>query len=240
MPYPLLNKQEIEQLSRYRLKLDAAGETVDYLSIADPEQLPDVLDRLTRRLEAPNACVTASILTKRLAFYAVIHLYAMTVLGKRLRVDLREFKLVDESREELWLPVFDFGNFSIEEPVGSRTKWRAQIVEHVFGETLSPVIRRLKEQTRLKESIMWENTALYVHWIYNQISAIPDLRRLAMDDLHYIFHEAPASAFGASVENPLTAFAGTAELGRSTCCLSYMLKTRNCCNGCPIAPRVQS
>lgn len=239
MSYRLLNEQDIGQLFKYRLKWNAAGESINYLSLTDPEQLPDVLHRLTRRLEAPNACVTASILTKRLAFYAVIHLYAMSALGKRLHVELSELKLVDESREELWLPVFDFGSFTSERPMEDRDKWRAEIVEHIFGETLAPIISMLKEQTRLKESVMWENTALYVHWIYKQISTTSERTERAMDDLHYIFHEAPAWSFGATDGNPLTPFARTPELGRSTCCLSYMLKTRSYCNGCPLAPRVE-
>ncbi|VEF49721.1 putative ferric iron reductase protein [Bacillus freudenreichii] len=230
-----LSHQETQKLMEYRLAVADAGQSVGYASLLDPKRLPDFLAWLTGRIGAPNACVTSSILIKRMGFYAVIHLYALTVLDKKLNVDLRELKLVDHSNAELWLPDFFLGDVDVQEPSEDRNEWRAAVLEDLFAHCITPLVQLLKEQTRLSEKVMWENIAIYIHWIYEKLM-VGELHIRAKADYRYLFHEAPGKLFGPYRENPLSPFSKRAGAARKTCCLSYMLRKqeKGTCSTCPL------
>ncbi len=234
MSHNRLSHQEIQKLKEYRLAATDASESVDYASLLDEKRLPAFLAWLTGRSGAPNACVTSSILTKRMGFYAVIHLYAMTALEKKLNVDLQGLKLVDQSGDGLWIPDFFLGDVDVIEPREDRNEWRDAVLEELFAHCITPLIQLLKEQTRLSEKVMWENIAIYIHWIY-EILIDGEFRDRAKVDYCYLFHEAPGKLFGPYEENPLIPFAKRAGGRRKTCCLSYMLRKqeKRTCSTCP-------
>ncbi|GIN20740.1 IucA/IucC family C-terminal-domain containing protein [Siminovitchia fordii] len=234
MPHNRLSHQEIQKLKEYRLAVADASESVDYASLLDEKRLPAFLAWLTGRIGAPNACVTSSILTKRMGFYAVIHLYAMTALEKKLNVNLQGLKLVDQSGDGLWIPDFFLGDVEALEPREDHNEWRAAVIEGLFAHCITPLIQLLKEQTRLSEKVMWENVAIYIHWIYEKLID-GEFRNRAIADYYYLLYEAPGKLFGPYEENPLTSFAKSAG-GRKTCCLSYMLRKqeKRTCSPCPL------
>ncbi|MFD1706453.1 IucA/IucC family C-terminal-domain containing protein [Siminovitchia sediminis] len=233
-----LSDCDVQQLKKYRLADTADSESLDYSSLLDLKKLPETLLMLTGRIGAPNACVTSSILIKRMAFYAVIHIYAMTALGKKLKTEPSKLKLIDSAQDDLWLPGFFMNPLEAEDPGENRDHWRDSIIREVFADGLTPLIYLLKEQTRLKEEVMWENIAVYVHWIFKEIEENHQLGEQAAKDRQYIFLEAPGKLFG-TVHNPLTSFFQLSKKGRVTCCLSFMLRNREKkkCAACPLASR---
>jgi len=235
-----LSEQDFQKLKEYRLSDTADGHSVDFSSMLDPAQLPGILAWLTGRIGAPNACVTSSILIKRIGFYAVIHLYAMSALEKKLNVDIRGLKLVDQTDSNLWLPDFYFGDFDSEELGKDRDEWREWILTDVFARCLFPLIHLLKEQTRLSEKVMWENVAIYIHWIYGELMKDGEIEPRAKADYQYLFHKADGKLFGDYEENPLSPFARESGTERKTCCLSYMLKRKEkrTCSTCPLKEHI--
>lgn len=234
-----LSETELEKLKEYRLCISVDGQATHFEPLLDSKRLPETLSWLTGRIGAPNACVTSSILIKRMGFYAVLHFVAMTALEKKLNVDLKELMLVDQSEDTLWLPDFYLGDFELEEARESRDEWRDSVLYDVFARCLSPLIHLLKEQTRLNEKVMWENIAIYIHWIYGKLMKDKEIEVRAAADYHYIFHEADGTLFGDDSKNPLSSFADS-EGDRQTCCLSYMLRKqeKRTCKTCPLKNRI--
>lgn len=231
-----LSEKDILELKEYRLTDIAEGHSIEFASLVDAKQLPGVLAWLTGRIGAPNACVTSSILIKRLGFYAVIHLYAMTALEQKLNVDLEELKLVDQIGNDLWLPDFYLGDFGSEEPGRDHSSWREAVLINLFSHCLTPLVHLLREQTRLSEKVMWENIVIYIQWMYEKLMGDAEFQIRAEADYHYLFHEAAGNLFGDYEENPLSAFSREGGTERKTCCLSYMLRRqeKKTCKICPL------
>lgn len=240
-----LSEREINLLGKFRFtsKDDNDKPSIPYLTLVDPLQIKDVLKIISGKMGAPNQRVAASMLMKRMAFYAVIHLYAMSVLGKRLNVDLRNIKLVENDSSNLWLPDFYLGPLNSEELVVKRTNSRDEIIREVFSECLDPLILVLSKEIRVSKRILWENIALYIYWLYEKV--IVNAKGKVAEDFTYIIHEAPGELFGTYKNNPLTEFdsiqtysqeAGEHIRVRKTCCLSHLLKGsgKSMCKTCPL------
>src|SRR5690625_4648852 len=186
------------------------------------------------KIGTPNFRVVASMLTKRMAFYAVIHLYAMTVLEKRLCINPDHVQLINDL-SSLWLPDFYFGEMKVEEVGEDRSQPRDEMMQHVFRDVLTPVVQLLSKQVKLPERVMWENIVNYIFWLYEDI--IPtvhaaELKKRAREDFDYIIHKAHGNLFGSYESNPLTPFDRDLVFNetlnepvriRKTCCLAYLL-----------------
>ena len=231
-----LSEKDIQALSRFRFGLVPGG--LPFADLLKPDELPGILDRVIERTGALNRRAGASLLIKRMSFYAVIHLYAMTALKKKVCADMNSIQLVEKDpSSSLWLPDFYFGSFLVEAEGGIRENWRDGVLQHVFAETLYPLIALLQKQTRLSKKIMWENIAVYVSWIYDEMMKSREVPlETAAKDRHYIFYEAAGDLFGTCENNPLSSYANV-DKARTTCCLSYMLngKGKKKCANCPLA-----
>ncbi|MFK4997309.1 hypothetical protein ACI2OX_06145 [Bacillus sp. N9] len=77
-------QSEWELLRKFRFTLDYQENKpiIQYVDLLKPLHLRSILNDISKKIGAPSDRVAASILIKRLAFYAVIHFYAMTVMGK--------------------------------------------------------------------------------------------------------------------------------------------------------------
>lgn len=167
-----LSEAEIRSLTKFRFieKLPEDSEFTRYSSLLQPEGLSGSLSMISKKMEAPNDRAAASMLTKRMAFYAVIHFHAMTVLRKKLAADNGSLLLVESELTDLWLLDFHFGPTRTEEEWGVRSGWRDEIIQHVFKKILTPLIKLLlKKKVKLSERIMWENIVLYIFWLYEEL-----------------------------------------------------------------------
>ena len=104
----------------------------------------------------------------------------------------------------------------------------------------------LTQITHIPMATLWENTAIYVYWLYEkrmQEFTDDEHRQLIEDDFHYLLFELDGKLFGCKdnplytyyskiYQNPLT---GSSIRVRKTCCLYYKTKPGNpFCSGCPI------
>lgn len=251
-----LTDNEANELSKFRFinQISEGRGSIAVIELFDHTTLIEHLNNIGKLIGSPTQRVTASLLTKRMAFYAVIHLYTMSVLNKRLNVDIKKMKLVEKENDLLWLPDFYLGDCIVSESYGNRTQWRETIVEDLFTHFFHPLIEALREATRFSKMVMWENIAIYIFWLYETIMKEEkdiEIKQRAEDDFRYILQEAEGSLFGPYLQNPLARFNGEKiyreEFNewirvRKTCCLSNLLNAKDgkrcktCPNGCNMSP----
>lgn len=246
----------VSELSKYRL-IEEMSELDHYISmdsLFDKEQLPAVLSHIGERIGSPSHKVTASIITKRIAFYGVIHLYAMSVWNKRFKVELEEIKLIEKANDNLWLPDFYFGHYQLEDATSERKQWVDQVMNELFSSFFHPLIETLRNVTRFSKLVMWENISLYIFWLYESLlsdESYRDIYPRLRNDFQYIIHEACPELFGPYKNNPLSRFDSEKKVRidssepiriRKTCCLSNLLdgkekkRCSTCPNGCDMPP----
>lgn len=251
-----LTSSEVNALSKFRFTDQKPSErrNIAVHELFDHTTLQDHLNKIGKQIGSPTHRVTASLLTKRMAFYAIIHLYTMSVLNKRLSVDIKEMSLVEKDDDSLWLPDFYLGNFIISEACKNRNQWREEIVENLFAHFFHPLIEALREVTRFSKMVMWENIALYIFWLYECLLKEEkkiEIKQRIEDDFCFIIQKAEGALFGPYLQNPLTRFDREKiyreEFNewirvRKTCCLSNLLDAKDgkrcatCPNGCNMSP----
>src|SRR5690625_349006 len=166
-----LSEGEVQSLATFRfIEKKPKGSTfIHYISLMQPAKVEEVLYLVQDKMGTPNYRVAASMLTKRMAFYAVIHLYAMTALEKRLCIQPEHVQLIENDSSSLWLPDFYFGEMKVEEVGEDRSQARDEMMQHVFRDMLTPVVQLLSKQVKLPERVMWENIVHYSLWLYEDI-----------------------------------------------------------------------
>lgn len=245
-----LSKGEVQSLATFRFieKKPKESTFIHYTSLMQPAKVKEILYLVQDKMGTPNFRVAASMLTKRMAFYAVIHLYAMTALGKRLCINPEHVQLIENDSSSLWLPDFYFEEMKVEEVGEDRSQAREEMMQHVFRNMLTPVVQLLSRQVKLPERVMWENIVHYIFWLYEDIlqtAQAAELKKRAREDFYYIIHKAHGNLFGSYERNPLTPFDRDLVFNealnepvriRKTCCLAYLLdeNEEKMCTTCPI------
>lgn len=251
-----MQSRSMTELSKYRLinelkKQDFILELKDFFN---KEHLPDILVRIGQKLGAPTNKVTASMIAKRMAFFGVIHLYAMSVLNQRFIVKIDDIKLAGRAEDRLWLPNFYFEHYFAEDALNDRVKWREEVIQNIFSGFFHPMIEALRRETRFSKLVMWENIAIYIFWLYESLMKDNEykwIQHQLEDDYRFIVHEAGPELFGPYKHNPLTRFDSEKVIRedlvepvrvRKTCCLANLLEEKNgkrcstCPNGCNMPP----
>lgn len=244
--YAKLSEQEIAELLRFRytptLEQDSSATPIS--SLVYQEQMQAFLKEVEREIQAPDLKVAASVFMKRYAFVVVIYLYALSSWNKRLHFSLDSVYLQSSEMDGNWLPEYYFKDISVEEFTGNdREQWRNQGVQHLFREIIFPILNSLTEEAKISKYILWENVAVYLHWLYEKV--LNYTRELPVyDDYDYIFNQAPGNVFGPYERNPLQRYKTDpvylSELNesiriRKTCCFTYQLGAkRTYCTTCPL------
>ncbi|WP_199624589.1 IucA/IucC family C-terminal-domain containing protein [Paenibacillus alkalitolerans] len=234
-----LEHEELNRLFELRLTDRPSSEPAG--SIAPDELLSSrrcasYLDELTVLLKSPSRAVTASQLSKRYAFAAAVPaLYAMVCFHKGLEMSIENCRLESKRRDDIWLPHLRLTDWSVNEPNGDRRKWRDELLNKLFAEHLSKVWHSISAAAKVPLATLWENTAVYVHWLYEKLREDKTNRHNLHDienDFRYFIHEAPGFLFGETY-NPLKLFYTAGDM-RKTCCLYYQLSPDSVyCAGCP-------
>ncbi|SDG25136.1 Ferric iron reductase protein FhuF, involved in iron transport [Fontibacillus panacisegetis] len=250
----LLDKREWEYLTQnLRLTTEVSSErefSMASSDLLDEELCGNYLDRLTAVFESPSRRVTASMLAKRYAFMVVSpSLYAMSMFDKGLKLPLKDSHIESGFRNEAWLPSLRLSKMEFTEPADRdsyrhRELWRDVVVRSIFADHLAPLWGALSRAANIPKPILWENTAVYVYFLYEtRIAGEAEGARKAVveKDFDYLLN-APAELFGES-RNPLSQFYSPKLVVegsdkpvrmRKTCCQYYTTsKERHYCNSCP-------
>lgn len=193
-----------------------------------------LLDKLTPIIGSPDRCITASLLSKRLAFLTTgIGLYAMSVYNKGLILSADNTLIEYGHDNGLWTSCIPLRHIQpLPAVAGEREAWRQNITATLFAGLLAPLWQTFSLVSGISSHILWENTAVRVYSLYERRMAkvvCPWLTTRISRDFDWLLNEADAALFGLQ-ENPLQRFrrplsapAGTRDgiRFRRTCCFYY-------------------
>jgi ferric iron reductase protein FhuF len=224
---------------------------ISFEQLVDPEFLQSYLNELQEHFKTDKKFVAASQFAKRIGFaMAIPILYAMTIYDKKIDTSPANCFLISSYNNEKWMPQLYLKNLNAVEPsLEDRLSWRESIIEDLFKQNLTPILKKLAAISSVPMPILWENVAIYVYWLYEkriQEGVANGLKRQILSDFYYLIHQAPGCFFG-EVENPLKKFFGAmCELPisvepvriRRTCCFYYEIAPNGeCCITCPKGKR---
>lgn len=247
-----LKQDEFQYLEdHYRLcrqKEATQGElSIEGRLLIDSDHVYQYVRALQQKLNSSSIPATASMFSKRYSYLIVVNsLYAMSGFNKGIKLTLNSVYIQSYFNGATWLPKLVIEKPSETTPLeGMRNEWRDDVIKETFHH-LNSVWGCLSKVSNLSEQTLWENTALYVFWLYeNQLveSESEWVKIRSMDDFTYLVHKAPGYLFGSYQENPLSRFYREKTYSanhkvcvrmRTTCCLSYQVGSkRQYCSTCP-------
>ncbi|CAM3997104.1 IucA/IucC family C-terminal-domain containing protein [Mesobacillus zeae] len=242
-----LTLKEAEKLERFRFSsnADIQAPAVNIGHIIDKAKVHQFLKEVQQEVQAPDLRVAASVFTKRFAFVAVIYLYALTVWNKRLLLSLDAVILINNKSKGNWLPEYYVKNLeAVEFQGGDREEWRKEALEHLFQHIVFPVLDSLANAGQVSKLVLWENIAVYIFWLYENVLEQSSDPRI-QSDFDYIVNLAPGSLFGKCSRNPLKNSKPVLSKDlnetvriRKSCCFSYQLgEKQTYCKICPLSCR---
>ncbi len=251
-----LSPEQLEALeSRFRLSLAPSDDRALSLPAAhllDAERSADYLARVAADIYETDAMtVAASMFAKRYAFMVTASgLYAMSAYNRSLDYAVENCRIESYRKGEAWLPKVRLSEWRVSRPDAdneeARNEWRDRAIRNLFADNLSRVWNALAKSVPVSKAVLWENTAIYVYWLYENefLAGASDEQKARMQaDYDYLVRKAPASLFGTS-GNPLAKYDGPKRATavsdkpirvRKTCCYYYKLSDEpgDYCQTCP-------
>jgi len=247
-----LTIEEQTALEQYRVSFTTEAPTQFTIKIDDlfqKDKLADYLSIVQKELQAPSLMSAASAFSKRYSYLVVVPaLYAFSSWNKQLNMVGENLSLLSPESDEKWLPrlLLKERDASLLETKEERELARNQLIETVFARHLSPLWDNLSAVTKIPKHILWENTAIYLYWLYESLLEKEELSPKVRDniqlDYDYILHEAKAPLFGYfDNESPFLAYYGEKQKVngkalriRKTCCFYYEISEEKAmCTICP-------
>lgn len=247
----LFKSEELHVLTKdYRLALERSADhsfSIHAIDLLEPYILLDYLNEVSTLLNASTRIVAASLFSKRYSYLMIASsLYAMTMFDKAFDYSIENCYIDYSKDEQLWLPNLRLAHWDISQPVdGKREEWRDQVIRHIFAENIAVVWRSMSKTAPISKSVLWENTSIYVYWLYEKRmseGATAEQKMRIEDDFRYLLKAAPAHLFGETL-NPLAKFDQPKMLTaksdepiriRKTCCLYYQTCVEeDYCSTCP-------
>lgn len=245
-----LSAEETSVLLReYRLAIEPAVDATYSLyakNLLDNEQALDYLQKIAHFFQSPSILVTASLFAKRYSVLTIASaFYAMSRYDKGLHCRI-ENMWVEAEYSKPWLPTIRLIDRTVSIPTEDREKWRDEVLREIFANNLAKVWQSLAKISKIPKTILWENTAIYVNWLYETKigeGASEQEKARIQEDYHYIVNLAPGSIFGER-KNPLTNYCGPKVTIleseqpvrlRKTCCFYYHTsdEANDYCISCP-------
>lgn len=216
--------------------------------ILEPARCEQLLYQLTPIIHSPSIKITASLLSKRLAFLTTAScLYSMTVFNKGLNFSADNCYLDYDFRNRLWqskMPLVDL-TYTCASP-SHRDSWRKNIVRQLFAENLTKLWQVFVNISKVNPRILWENTAVRVYLLYEkrmQNIQCPHLKQRIINDFYFLLDAQNFELFDLEY-NPLTHFnhtkihiesLDTDVRFRKSCCFYYQASNPiEYCNTCPL------
>ncbi|MDG0809778.1 hypothetical protein OMP40_10845 [Cohnella rhizosphaerae] len=167
--------------------------------LLDPDLCIAYLDRVNAVFEATTRTACASLFAKRYSCLAMASsLYAMSVLNKCFDYGLDNCHVESHYQGSPWLPRVRLDDRSLTQPGPlGREAWRESVLRRVFADNLSRVWGSLSKAGPVSKAVLWENTAIYVHWLYEdrfvEGAGEEEAARLR-EDYRYLMSGAPGGA----------------------------------------------
>jgi len=244
----MLNKKEQSELAeKFRCTFkDNSLYRLSPSSCMDESTLRVELLWIQQTMEAANLRAAASMLAKRYSFVAVAALYSFIVFQKKINASTENVLLHTEDAETMWLPkVFISEIEAIEVTEGNRKILLDELLDELFAHQIEPIWSALRKVTKISKLTLWENVAVYIHWLYDLLLANEEIDNVEVQKvLQYVLEEAEGRHFGSYHNNPLARYSSPPQYiekqkqeirVRKTCCLSYQTGDKETyCRTCPV------
>lgn len=245
-------QEEIDTLVKdYRLALEPSEDrwySMPATDLLDKDKSLAYMDKVASIFEATSNVANASLFAKRYSFLIIASsLYSMSRYDKCLDYSIENCHVESFHQGEFWLPKVRLAEWNVTMPgKGGRDEWREQVIRNVFADNLAKAWRALSKSASISISVLWENTAIYVYWLYENKfmeGADAELKERLQADYDYLRSEAPAHLFGLT-KNPLAKFDSPKVVScasdhpiriRKTCCYYYQAsdESNDYCSSCP-------
>lgn len=197
-------------------------------------------------MEAASLRAAASMLAKRYSFVVVAALYSFIVFQKKINASTKNVSLHTEQVETMWLPkVFISEIETTEVTEDNREILLDELLDELFAHQIEPMWSVLRKVTKISKLTLWENVAVYIHWLYDLLLANEEIDNVKVQkNLRYVLEEAEGRHFGSCHNNPLARYSSPPQYiekqkqeirVRKTCCLSYQTGAKETyCRTCPV------
>jgi len=220
--------------------------------LLDKDRCKELLNQLAPIMGSPSIAVTASLLSKRIAFLTTAScLYSMSVFNKGLNFSLANCVIEYGYHDDIWhsrMPLIDCSVSSFQGD--RRDDWRRDICHHLFADNLTHLWSTLIEVSGISAAILWENTAVRVYGLYErrliEAQAATGLFSLEQQeniksDFDYLVQQAPGELFSQK-NNPLKQYFKKPQTMdektirfRRTCCFYHKAtQPKKHCSNCPL------
>ncbi|OLO36207.1 iron reductase [Priestia megaterium] len=247
----MLNKKEQSELAeKFRCTFeDNSLYRLSPSSCMDESTLRVELLWIQQTMEVANLRAAASMLAKRYSFVAVAALYSFIVFQKKINASTKNVSLHTEDAETMWLPkVFISEIETIEVTEDNRKILLDELLDELFAHQIEPIWSALRKVTKISKLTLWENVAVYIHWLYDLLLANEEIDNVEVQKvLRYVLEEAEGHQFGSYHHNPLARYSSLPQYVekveeqkqevrvRQTCCLSYQTGAKETyCRTCPV------
>ena len=182
-----------------------------------------LLEEWSERMKVNSLSVVASQFSKHYSFTVVVPaLYAMSALNERLDFSPDNVRIQttwQHQRLNMQLQLRDWKAQPMREK--NRKFLREQLLTSLFTHHIAPLWHQLHRLIGIPLSILWENLAGYIYWLYESKLKEDDQVNpsLAQDDFHYLLSGAEAGMFREKVQPIGRYYAGAQARVRKTCCL---------------------
>lgn len=233
----MLHSEQIQYLKdHFRITDQSPNGSLTFQSVQelfDPQACRAYLQQISEKFHTTSLVVTASQFAKRYSFLLVIPtLYAMSVYHKGLPIDPENCYIQSYDSGQKWLPRLALADWKVDQPLEDRARWREQLLKQLFAKHLAKIWAVLQECTRINPSILWENTTIYIHWLYTQFLTQSQHQQDVQDDYQFLLQQADRELFGVPYQ-PLQRFSSPDGF-RQTCCLSFLTnEEKKVCKRCP-------
>ena len=247
----MLNKKEQSELAeKFRCTFeDNSLYRLSPSSCMDESTLRVELLWIQQTMEAATVRAAASMLAKRYSFVAVAALYSFIVFQKKINASTKNVSLHTGDAETMWLPkVFISEIETIEVTEDNRKILLDELLDELFAHQIEPIWSALRKVTKISKLTLWENVAVYIHWLYDLLLANEEIDNVEVQKvLRYVLEEAEGHQFGSYHHNPLARYSSLPQYVekvekqkqevrvRQTCCLSYQTGAKETyCRTCPV------
>ncbi|WP_270180510.1 IucA/IucC family C-terminal-domain containing protein [Alkalihalobacillus sp. CinArs1] len=221
----------------------ATGQLGEVKDLLDADHLKRFLQKLVDEGHFPSLIVAGSQFVKRYAFMLLVpFLYSFTKWNKPIVAGPEMLKYNVDTSTTPWMMNFVLPNDTMSKSA-TRSEMRAKLADELINKNLAPLIETIVGSTKLSPTILWENAAIYLFWLYEtelQKDAGEEQLARIQEDFHYLLKEFQCTSFTCGV-NPFIQYhtekeetANGKQRFRRTCCLfDQASDDGRCCKTCP-------
>lgn len=223
----------VEEVPRQSIKALALSE------LLNKKQCGAYVQWLMGHIGSPNSSVASSMLVKRVAYLlAAPILSAMTYCNKGIGIAPEHCHLFhwDAASATTAFPFMTLSTVQVTTPeANNRETWRAGVVQQLFADCLTPIMKNLAAVGPVSMATLWENVMVRVVPVYSHDEELDEeVRERIRDDFSFMAMNDSGELFGMR-KNPITSFIEidgdrrvTGRSKRRTCCLYYQMAPEYC------------